>query len=621
MLSKLRILLGRLRWERASAESRQGGWTGRRLDFLVYTLILGFGTLAVLLHRRSDFYCDDYGYAERGMSMLRHGLHGFDGNPELVQPPGLPVIIAAISALFGSSYSILLGAMAVFGTAGLIVTYELLKREESRPLAAAVCLLLASSEWFFFYAAEVVVPCYPYILAASAALLFARTADRSSRRLPRALWAFLTTLLVLAALMIESRGIALVIGLAAWMAASFVLDRPRAATRLRTFVPVFIVGVGCQGWWMHLAPTSSDWPLPGYPASYLSQMTLKLGNFPELGRASAGDWLFRVGRNLRDGAEGVSEILAHHWIDSLWSSPAIAGIIVLALIGVAYSLWRTGGRLMDWYFLGAEAAFLLWSWAFEFRFLMPTTPFALVYVWRGAQAVRRLFARRPRWGAICTLALAVPLGIHSALCAFGLRSADVASGRMQADLSALFWSVATVVSAWIAWSGRLPFTAERPDKLQHWLDRTRPRLAAVGFVLALFLVAVGLSQEVKEGWHNLHLTADEISPPDVEGAKWIAAHTPPGAIVLASHYAIVYYHAHRRVFWFPPISRPAVLLEGIRKRQVSHVLVVQRAQSYYQPSDQVCFDKMLDAYPEAFKLVGSGRKFKVYEVLGERGPA
>ena len=178
---------------RATAgEPSPSRWRERRVDIAVYALILGVGALEIALHRRSDFYFDDYGYVERGLSLLRHHTHGFNGTPELVQPPGLPILIAAIAAVFGSSYPVLLSAMAVFCTAGLLVTYELLRREENRGVAATVCLLLASSGDFFYFATRAIYPCYPFMLAAVAALLAARTADAAPAGRSRAGWAAVT---------------------------------------------------------------------------------------------------------------------------------------------------------------------------------------------------------------------------------------------------------------------------------------------------------------------------------------------------------------------------------------------------------------------------------------------
>ena len=312
------------------------------MDIAVYAVIIAIGALEFFLHRNSDFYFDDVGYVERGLSLLRDNFHGFNGTPELVQPPGLPVIIAAISAVIGSTYATLLRAMAVFCTLGLLATYELLRREESRKVAATVCLLLGSSSMYFSMATRGVFPLFPYMLAAVLALLAARKAEAAPTGQSRMMWATLTALLVVAALMIESRGVALLSGLFAWTATSFFIDRPRALARLKTFLPVLILGVAVQGWWMYRAPSSSDWPLPGYPASYLSQLLLKVGNFPELGMASPVDMVTRVGRNLLSGTAALGELLTHHWISPLWSSPAVAGIVMLVLLGVGYSLWRTG---------------------------------------------------------------------------------------------------------------------------------------------------------------------------------------------------------------------------------------------------------------------------------------
>ena len=324
-----------------------------------------------------------------------------------------------------------------------------------------------------------------------------------------------------------------------------------------------------------------------------------------------------MGSNLQDGAHGLSEILTRHWIDTVWSSPAIAGLTLLLLIGVAYSLWRTGGRLLDWYFLGAEAAFLLWSWLFDVRFLMPTTPFAVLYAWRGVKAIQRAATWMPRTTGALGIVVALALGTHASLWAFGLRSEDVAAGRLQADLSALAWGVVAVASTWMIWSGRRPFGARPLGRPPFWTEAGRKKLVGAGAVLLLALVAVGVKQQVRMGWDNLNLTEADLNPPDVAGAKWIAAHTPEDAVVLARHFAVVYYYARRSVYWFPPISRPAILMEGIRKRHVDYILVVKRKHPFYQPSDEECFEPLVEAYPEALRLAAEGRDYRVFQVLAD----
>ena len=52
--------------------------------------------------------------------------------------------------------------MAVFGTLGFLVTYELLRHQAPRVVAAAICLLLISSPRYFFLVTQWVVPSFPY---------------------------------------------------------------------------------------------------------------------------------------------------------------------------------------------------------------------------------------------------------------------------------------------------------------------------------------------------------------------------------------------------------------------------------------------------------------------------
>ena len=302
---------------------------------------------------------------------------------------------------------------------------------------------------------------YPYMLTAVLVLIAARKADGASQRRSRVLWATMTALLTVAAVMVEARGVALLGALLGWMAASFVTDRRGAVERLKTFLPSLILGAAVQGWWMSRAPLSSDWPLPGYPASYVSQLMLKRGDFSELGLASPVDVLMRMERNLRAGAAALSELLVHHWINPSWYSPVILGMIALVFLGIGPSLWRRGHRLMDWYFLGTAGIFLLWSWPYEPRFFLPGAAFAGVYAWRGVRTVQRISTRAPRLTAVAGLAVALPLAALAVPWAVGLRGGAGLAGGVQAVLSLLGWLALGTVSARMLWQGA-PVRFPRP---------------------------------------------------------------------------------------------------------------------------------------------------------------
>lgn len=603
-------------WDEPGRSRFTETWSGppRRfrpgLDLLVYTLLVGIGVPAFFLAPRCGFWFDDVAYLERGLSLLHTRFYGLAGRSELVQPPGFPIILAVISALVGGTRTILLNATALLGTLALVLTYELLRREEGRGAAAAVCLLLGSSTIFFRTATRILSPVYPYMLSAALVLLAARKTDAAPTPRSRIVWTVLTTMSMAAALTIHSTGIALLGGLVIWIGASALTHRPRALSRVKTFLPVVLLGLAAEGWWMLRAPPASDWPLPGYPASYVSQLRLKSGNFPELGMASAVDLVSRVARNLHDHTAALTEIVSHHSIVTSWSSPAMAGMTLLVLLGIGSSFRRTGGHFMDWYFVCLEGMYLLWPWSFENRFFLPAAAFAAVYAWRGAQSARRLALRRPKMSGALGLAVSTPLGLHDILWAAGRWRGDPPAGSLPATLSAAVWLAVWLASARMAWTGRpLAVLAPRPP------TRVRASARRLGIAVVSSLVVLGVAEQAVMGRENMRFTVDEQAGSDVAAAKWIAAHTPEEALVLARQVPIVYHYSHRRVRWFPPISRPAILFEGIRERHFDYVLVVDRHDPYYLPDDRDCFAPVLEKHPEAFRLAASGLHYSVYEVL------
>jgi hypothetical protein len=220
---------------------------------------------------------------------------------------------------------------------------------------------------------------------------------------------------------------------------------------------------------------------------------------------------------------------------------------------------------------------------------------------------------KPRRLGIWAFTASLPIWIHSTFAAVR-RNGTLSFGGLQADLSAVTWLIIVITSVLMITTGQRLISMNNPLFNHPVTNKIRYHLKTGAIVLVLFLFGVGVRQQVSLGWKNTQLTFEDLNPPDVQGAKWIEAHTPADAVVLTRHYAIVYYYSHRKVYWFPPISKPAVLLDGIRKRHVNYVLVVRRKNSFYLPSDEDCFKPLLEAYPEAVHLVVTGKDYSVYEV-------
>ena len=55
-------------------------------------------------------------------------------------------------------------------------------------------------------------------------------------------------------------------------------------------------------------------------------------------------------------------------------------------------------------------------------------------------------------------------------------------------------------------------------------------------------------------------------------------------------------------------------MDGIRRHQISLVVVITRRQAYWRPLEDVCFKSLLTAYPRKFELIYSGPDYSVYHV-------
>jgi hypothetical protein len=580
-------------------------------------------------NRTADFLHEDVFYADAARSLIHHGFYGIDGHPETNQPPGLPAILAMLCLAGGCSHTLFLRAMAVFETLGFLASYELLRRQAPRIVAAAICLLLISSGPYFSFATREVFPCYPYFFTTMSALLVAQQLEKAASPRSRIAWGALLAALCAASLMIASAAIALLGAMVIRIGVTFFRDRRLAAARVRALLPALLVGVAVQGLWMHRQPAPLEWSIPGYPRPYLSQLMLKNGNDPELGMATLRDIPVRLVNNAVDHSELLADLLLHRWINDAWMSVAIMGPLLLILLGWAYSVWQTGGGLHDWYFAGYEFIYLLWPWHLEPRFFFPVAPLACLYLWRGLQALGFLARDKARLLGAASLPVAVILTISAWHWMQGSGiTRHMLHGGLQENLSFLTWLLSALAGAWMVWAASAwlapvapllrwwsqPNVARRISRLHIWQV-----LVGVGTIGP---IGMGLMGQLEIGRDNVDLNSVvNLVPPDAKAGMWIGSHTDTNAVVMARHVPTAYHYSGRRVVWFPPTSNPQLLMEGIRRLKVDYVVVVHRHYSYYLPPDDDCFAPLLAAYPEAFGLVFQTPEFRVFLVRHSRAPS
>ncbi len=587
-------------------------------DVFFCAVLVAFGIFQYLsCARYADFVHEDVSYYELGQSLLTTHIYGFNGRPETVQPPGLPLLIALFCRTVGCTHTLLLQLLIVCFMLGLLASYWLLRRRHGCIAAGAACLLTAFSPSVFTYTTRSIVPAVPYLLASTLTLLGAAKLNRAKSYLPAIFWQLTCGVLLGASVLLQTSGIALIAAIGMWLAVSCLKTPARAREYLWKFLPVVFTGCVVLLVWMHHAHSAvKEWPLDGYPGSYLSQVVLKSGNHPELGHAALSDYAVRFGANLEAYMDVFVGLFTSHWIDVTWSAFIPGAIVLLAVLGLLDSIFRRGPSICDWYFLSYLAIYLLWPWTPELRFLLPVAPLFCLYIFDGFCILPRLVRERPRLAGAIGVPLFATLATDAAFLGLQHRS-----GGLQLRLSAAIWILCCIISISMLWRNFNPMNSlaaffRRSRAGDRLLGLSADRvLTSVGLLLLFAHVALAFQGDLRVAHQNLSPLPEQTDMRfDIDAARWISAHTDGSAIIMASHVPTVFHYSHRKTIWFAPISAPAILMDGIRRHSVDYVIVVRRKDSYYLPPEAECFALLRRAYPASFTLVEDRTDYQIFRV-------
>jgi hypothetical protein len=595
-------------------------------DAAVYTFILLIGAFQLAHYPHTADFMNDMTYPDLARSILEKGSYQLRFLPQTTFPPGFPLILAAVGLFFGLSPATLFPVVTASATLGIIAAYELLRRVEGRGVAAATCLLLASSPVLFGFNTTIVYPEMPFFLMSMLVLLLAFKIDHAERGESLVGWMLLLSITLVLAVLIRSVGVALLAGLATWIVVSFLIAPEVGRRRISRFLLPLMLGLGVQLGWMMWAQRHQtlEWQLPGYPQSYISQLRVKNGHYPELGLAHLGDIPSRIGRNVVMRAAGFSALVVRRNVSKFWSSPAICGVLLLIAIGLVSSLWN-GGQLHDWYFLWHEFIFMLWPWDYRDRFLFPVVPLACLYLWRGAKTVKKYSIREPRTVGVGLVVIGSFLCISSAAFAFGITAFPVSPEHVRGDhlqtiAATLFWgSVAAIGFGMLnsSWLRRVCDGKSMLGYLSRMVESGTPVALRLVAIVALALIVIsGTRLVVAIGHQNMNPDITKQSGyPMIKAADWILTHEPSDRVIMAREPDFLFHFTNRRTVWFPPISDSKVLMDGMRRHHVGAILVVHQERSYWLPTEEACFQSLVQAYPGAFQLTHRGLDTWLYEVV------
>ncbi len=589
-------------------------WTSS--DYAVCVLIVALGALQFVFSRRAEDYLHDTNYFELFRSIVNHTGYGFNYKPMTQLPPGLPYLLAWLSYVTGSGYTTMVRVMTVFTTLSLLTSYVLLRSRQDRGMAAVTCLLFGSAPVVFAFSTTMVFADMPYFFCSMLLLCMAISLDEAKT------WGWRQTLLWLAwgallaaTVLLKSVGIALLGGFMCWIAVSCLKDWTAGRRHLKIFLPTVILAAAPEMGWMSWAAKHQfhEWTLPGYQEHYVAQLRLKNDNEPELGLATWKDVLVRPIAMADDTAAAMIGLFTHKQMAPAWYSPGTVLPLLLIVLGLAHSIWRTGGGLLEWYFICYQMMFLFWPWDFELRFLFPVAPLAFLYAWRAIRLAWALARKRPELLGRCGVAIGMT-GCLSSI----LWGRDVLHPQMRWCVAV--WVLVTGVSLGLLWFGPNPMgrlasfmrspisLAGRTRGVGQWL-----LAAAVGLV---FVTGVGSQLRIGAANLDTDLSKDDFNYPEIEAAQWIKAHSEPSTVVMARKDDMVYHYSQRRVIWFPASRDAATLMDGIRRYHVRYIVVHYGNDTYWRPPAAECFESLHKAYPGSFRRVHVGPHNSVFEVSG-----
>ena len=146
------------------------------------------------------------------------------------------------------------------------------------------------------------------------------------------------------------------------------------------------------------------------------------------------------------------------------------------------------------------------------------------------------------------------------------------------------------------------------------LPAGRPPLSLLGIACGIVITAqvgIGIARETRLGLDNLAFdVTTRPSYPDIEAAQWLRERTRRARSSWRARWTWST-TTRARVIYFPPISEPHTLMDGIRKYGVQFVVVNHRSSSYWLPFEQDCFAALVLAYPSAFHLIQEGARSAV----------
>jgi len=325
-----------------------------------------------------------------------------DPVPQTKYPPGYPLMLAPLVALFGRNIP-LLKVLSVVLTVGSVFIFTLFaEKRVDRGLWFVLCLAFALNPVIVDYSHWILSEA-PFLFVTLVAFLFLEKSGEEES-MGRSFWVGLAAIVV--AYYIRSIGLVFLVA-----GTLFYLLR----RRWREFLWFNVVGAGLSLPWF-----VRNRVVGGTATPYIDQFLLQSVYDPEagyhdlwgmLGRVASNLWIYSVREMPRvlAGSEGA-------WIDSFALKAISLVLCGFAAIGFVRTVRGRLGVAEIYFALSCLAVVLFEEVVSDVRYLVPLVPLILLYVCEGVTAVaRKVTSLDPAVPILATFALISTIGLLSQL--------------------------------------------------------------------------------------------------------------------------------------------------------------------------------------------------------------
>lgn len=332
-------------------------------------------------------------------------------------PPGFPLLLAPVVALFGVNVTAMKTLIVVFLVASLGVLTALFRRDLSQPALYALIAIIGLHPLLWEYK-ELILSDIPFLFfVCISLLLYQRSQERQRSEASWVGWAVVAGLCTGYALLTRTLGLALPLS---FLGYDLIRRRRLSPTLLVVFgVCGALYGVFTYATALAAPPAEVEVATGGYAGLVEQDVTSKVGVM-----------LHRVPLRLREYAA-----FAASFLDDGRFTVVSRGVFVLATIlaGLGYG-WRLLRRfsVIEVFCVVYAVALLPWSFIW-LRYLYPLLPFYFFYVFVGFQQVQPYLGRWKRAAAVAgLLAVAVLLASKYTTFDYGAATAGIGSPASEA---------------------------------------------------------------------------------------------------------------------------------------------------------------------------------------------